>query len=187
MARAGAGYDDEYDRLQQGYTKETPELEKLVDELGLKHDHTNKYRGMLTPAQQSAALPPDLVGRMQFDVLSPGVSTILSAQPQSYASAEEARSKFQKKLLNKLGIDAQLTGSLDEPFDAWQRDVESLLEPQTGSHGPPRLDQALLAARAEVSLLKKLLSTPGIDDRARAAILALREWVVPVVTAKKAE
>ncbi|HVR72707.1 MAG TPA: hypothetical protein VMT52_00170 [Planctomycetota bacterium] len=29
--------------------------------------------------------------------------------------------------------------------------------------------------------MKKLLATPGLDDKARAAILALRTWLVPQV------
>lgn len=184
VLRAGAGYDAAYDRLQQGYTKETSELEKVVDELALKQEHTNKLREMLTPAQHEAALPPELVDRIQLDVLSPGVSTILSVQPQTYDSAEQARSQFQDKLMKELGIDAQLAGSLSEPFDAWQREVESLLAPRSGNENPPKLDQALIAAQAEVSLLKKLLATPGLDDKARAAILAMRTWVVPQVKAK---
>lgn len=185
VARVGVGYDTEYDLLQEGYTQETSELEKMVDEVALKHEHMSRIRQALTPEQHDAALPPDLVDRMQFDVLSPGVSTILTAQPKSFQSAEEARSQFQTKLMKELGIDEQLAASLNEPFDDWQREVEPLLAPRPGNQGPPRLDQALLAAQAQVSLLKKLLAAPGLDDKARAAILALRTWVVPQVSEKE--
>jgi hypothetical protein len=118
------------------------------------------------------------------DVLSPGVSTILSVQPRSFESAEKARSEFQTKFMKELGIDSQLAGALNAPFDEWQHEVEPLLAPGSADRKGQRMDQALIAARAEVNLLKKLLATPGLDDKARVAILALRAWSLPQVQAK---
>jgi RNA polymerase sigma-70 factor (ECF subfamily) len=187
LVQAGAGYDAAYERLQTGYTKETTELEKMVDELALKHEHIGKARQALTPEQQEAVLPPTLRDRMQIDILSPGVSTILSAQPKTFPSAAEARSQYQARMIKDLGIDAQLAASLSEPFDAWQEEVATLLAPRAGGQTPPRLDEALIAARAEVNLLRKLLATPGLSDQARAAILGRRGWIVPQVSEAKGE
>jgi RNA polymerase sigma-70 factor (ECF subfamily) len=187
IARLGTEYDAAYEQKQKGYGDGTPRLEKLVDELELKHACMTKVHGALTPEQEGAAYDPMLRDRMQLDILSPGVATILSAQQQQYASAEEARTKFQQSMLRDLGIDASTAADLGPAFDAWQREVAPLLEPHADQKGPPRLDDALLAARAQVNLLHRLLEAPGIDEKVRAAILAVGSWSFPVVVEKKAQ
>ena len=185
VMRAGGGYDAAYEKLQKGYNADTSELEKLVDELSLKQDSVKKVRGSFSAEQLEAVLPQQLRDLMQLDVLSPGISTALSAQPKSYSSAEEARSKFQKNLLKELGVASEAAGGFDEHFAAWQEEVQSLLTPRGEKAGPPRFDDALLAARAEANLLRKLLATPGLDDKARAAIIAFRTWTIPQISEKK--
>ena len=187
IARLGAEYEAAYEGKQKGYGDGTPQLEKLVDELELKHACMGKVHGALTPEQEAAAYDPQFRDRMQLDVLSPGVATIFSAQMEKYASAEEARTKFQQAVLKDLGIDASAAADLGPAFDAWQREVASLLEPQADIKGPPRLDAALLAARAQANLLHRLLEAPGVDERVRAAILAMGSWTMPAVVEKKGE
>ena len=137
IARLGAEYEAAYEGKQKGYGDGTPQLEKLVDELELKHACMSKVHGALTPEQEEAAYDPQFRDRMQLDVLSPGVSTILTAQLKQYASAEEARTKFQQAVLKDLGIDASAEADLGPAFDAWQREVASLLEPQADIKAPP--------------------------------------------------
>lgn len=185
IASLAGGYDESFEKMQQGYTEETAALEKVVDELALKQEHMKKIRSTLSPAQLEAAYPASLRDRMQFDVTSPGVSTVLSAQPKSYASAEVAREQFQTKLLKELGIGAELGASFKEPFDAWGEEISPLLAPRAANAGPPHLDEAILAAQAEVRLLKKLLESPLLDDKTRAAILSMRGWIVPQVSEAK--
>jgi hypothetical protein len=57
ISRIGGGYDDAYERLQQGYTKDTPELEKVVDELS-SADQMNRMRSTLSRTS-SRRIHPD--------------------------------------------------------------------------------------------------------------------------------
>lgn len=184
VERTGAGFDPAYDQLQKAYTPDTPLLEKMADELTLKEDYTRRFRELLSSEQLDVVLPPEVRNRTQGNLLSPAAAALLSAQTTEYPSAEDARSRFQQKLLQEVGIDSALAGSFDAPFAAWQEEVASLLVARTAADGPPTLEHMLLAAKAEAALLKQLLATPGLDEKTRAAIIARQAWTVPHVTAK---
>jgi RNA polymerase sigma-70 factor (ECF subfamily) len=184
LARMGSDFEAGYARKQEGYSKETPALEKMMDELELKDECVRKMREAFSPEQRQAVVPPEFADRLQFDVLSPGVATLLSLKPAQYGSAEEARSRFEASLLKDLGIDAG-SAPVSAAFDAWYREVEPLLTPRSANDKSlPRMDHVLLAGRAQVNLLKTLLESGGLGDQARAQILAHQQWRLPQVVEK---
>jgi RNA polymerase sigma-70 factor (ECF subfamily) len=183
VERAGGGFDAAYDQLQKAYTADTPLLEKMADELALKEDYTRRFHELLSSEQLDVVLPPELRNRTQYNLLSPAAAT-LSAQTTEYTSAEDARSRFQQKLLQDIGIDPAMASTFDTSFAAWQEELASLLVPRTAADGPPTFEHMLLAAKAEAALLKQLLATPGLSEKMRAAIIARQAWTVPYVTAK---
>jgi RNA polymerase sigma factor (sigma-70 family) len=186
IARLGKDYEAKYARKQEGYSKETPELEKFVDELELKNECVHKIRDAFSAEQKEAVVPSELADRLQLDVLSPGVAMVLSLEHKTYESADQARAQFETSLLKDLHMDAG-SPAVTAAFDAWYREVEPLLAPQPLKQEAPRLDPALLAGRAEVNLMRALLESGAISDQARAEILARRSWICPRVVEKTAE
>lgn len=187
VSRLGAGYDKAYEKLQDGYSKDTPTLQKFVDELALKQDHMKKVRDTLTQAQIDAAFPASLRDRVAVDILSPGVSAIMFAQQENFKSAEAARTKLQSRFVKDFGIGDDFQSSLAAPFDAWQEEVASLLTPRPEDKSPLLVDEALIAAQAQVHLINELLQIPGLDANTRAKILAHQGWIVPRVNQAKSE
>jgi RNA polymerase sigma factor (sigma-70 family) len=186
LAKFGGEYESLYSRKQEGYTADTPQLQKVIDELELKQDCITKMRGALSTEQRDEVLPPQIADRLQLDVLSPGVSTLLSVQQKQYPSVEEARTRFQQSLLKDLQIDAAAVPAASAAFDAYFRDVEPLLT-AAPEKSIPRVPDVLLAGHAQAELFRNLLSAPGLSDASRAAILSHATWIYPVISDKAAK
>jgi RNA polymerase sigma-70 factor (ECF subfamily) len=188
LAMLGTDYEAAYARKQEGYSKETPQLEKVIDELELKNECVRKIRDAFNPGQKEALVPPEIAGRLQLDVLSPGVATLLSVKTKQFGSAEEARARFQESLLKDLQIADASSPGVSAAFDAWYREVEPLLAPQHAKQGSvPRVDDVLLAGRAQANLMKMLLESGSLGEQARAQILARQDWMFPQVVEKAGE
>jgi RNA polymerase sigma-70 factor (ECF subfamily) len=176
----GNDYEAEYARIQETYTEETPELEKLIDELELKRAAVDLIYEGLTPEQRAIVSRPDIRHRAGVDMLSPALMTILLPQPQNMGSREEVRTKMPKTFAEKYGLEAEQVAAVSNLFEEWYRAVEPILDPV--SPGVPlHIDQLITSGRAQLDLTKALFELPYLGEEARTAILGESTWLVPQV------
>ena len=183
LSRAGAAYEEEYERIQTGYDDSTPAQRKVLDELELKRDTMRKVEGALTTEQQRAVYDPNVRDR-SGDTLSPRLMAHDFLVRQAAGDTPEAaRESFQKQIAKQLKLDESALASLAPAFADWFREVEpSLATLDKGTE--PTLDQVIAAGRAQANLAEKILALPGLSEEARRAVLIHPGWTVPVVQKK---
>ena len=181
IAHFGNAYETQFDELQSNYTKETPRLEKLIDELSLKRDAYNQMQDLMSDEQRDVVVEPTIQHRMRLDTLSPLTMAVMLAQPRGVGSIEEIRNEFPKFVSDKYGIDTEQTGSLDTIVDSWIEEMEPVLTPVPKVDGFMHIDQTITAGRAQVNVMRQLLALDTIDDKARQAILSDMTWLVPQI------
>ena len=181
FVRLGESYERSYEQRQTTYTEETPGLEKLIDELEFKRDTINAMQDFLTDEQRDWVVHPEIHHRMQMDTLSPATMAIMLVKPRWVNSADALRETLPKYLAKQLRVEGDQVESLDSVIDVWMEDLAPLLEPREKHEQFLHIDEAITAGRAHANMLKELMSSPGLDDKAREAIRNELSWGVPQV------
>lgn len=186
FASYGAEYCEEYTKLQGGYSEDTPDFEKALDEIALKRACMDKCFAALTPEQRERIVNPETQGRMQLDLFSPMLMAMMSAQASNWGTAEAIKTSVPKDYALRYSLDAQTAAQAQDAFDAWYQDIEPSLTP-VDPGDPLHIDATLAAGRAQAKLAKALLALPGLSDASRAAIRQDMGWIVPQVMATAAK
>lgn len=158
VAQLGEGYDAAWEQQQRGYSEDTWQLQKVLDEVELKHGVTQQVRQALSPDQVDSLGDARLRDRAQVDVFSPAAMLGGLVQPVVGADPAELRTKL-------IGIAAQALGVTTadvEPhagvFDRWiaaaTTDPAQFLE----------LADVVRAGRAQEQVLRELALRLQVDD-----------------------
>ena len=186
MNRLGEEYDFQWQRLQKGYTGDTLELEKVIDELEIKKTFTDKLEALLTREQREAVIDPAIHHVYIVDIHSPMLLLNGRARTVAKGSREEIRKSVVKLWSDQWGLDAAQVEAHGAVFDAWLAAVDSRLAPV-----PARLtewfnyDDAMAAGRAQAKVLRELIAAPGLDEAVKGKITGDAILVVPRLIAKE--
>ena len=181
IATLGAEYDGVYEELQSGYDDGTPRLKKLIDELELKREAMNRFHDVLDESQARLVVHPNIHDRLSLDTLSPATMAIMLAQSGKASSVDELRERFARQVSKSFRLDAEQSGVVKSIADSWIEDLQPLLTPVDAADRFLQLDRVIAAGKAQASAFEKLLELPGLDDRARKAILVETSWGVPSI------
>lgn len=180
----GNGYDEDYDHLQGNYTEGTAKFQKFIDELELKRDYMNAVQELLTPEQRQLVAHPDIHNRLQLDLLSPALSTILLAQPSDVASGEEIRNKICSVVSNEYGLNPNESEPVRGIVDQWCQELEPILEKPVDGKAPLHLDRVIAAGRAQANAFREFLSLPDLSEKARGNLMMMQALHVPRLVKK---
>jgi RNA polymerase sigma-70 factor (ECF subfamily) len=183
IASLGEEYEAEYARLQKEYGEDTPRLESVLDEIELKRTTMNAMQDLLTPEQRESTGPAQMRDRMGFDLLSPLLMAKMNVQERAVESAEAMRSMLPQMAAELYGLDAAQAEAAAPLFDAWVREVEPVLGPESPDQAGFGVgltgSTALTTGRAQLKLVQGLLQLPGLSDASRTALLTGSVWLVP--------
>jgi hypothetical protein len=188
MAKLGDEYDRGWDKLQRSYSAETLKLEKLVDELDLKRGYNDRLEALLTNEQREVVIDPETHNVSQIDIHSPVLILTLLASPLAQSSKEEIRKSAVKYWSDRWGIEPAQIESGGQLVDGWMGEVDPRLTPiPAGQAGFFNIDDALVSGRAQVRLMKGLLSSLPLDEAGRKKLIENPTFLVPRLIANNTE
>ncbi len=104
---------------------------------------------------------------------------IMLARKGKASSVDEMRRRFKRQVSKKFRLDASQAESLDAIADAWIDDLKPILTPVKEADRFLHLDRVITAGKAQAAAFEKLLGLPGLDEKARNAIMGDTAWGVP--------
>ena len=194
IARIGAVYDDDFDRMQSNYDDNTLRLEKILDELELKRDYGSRIQESLTPEQRELIFHPDTHSRFGLDWFSPAITAAPSANPET-GNEQSTKLNIPKRVSKKYGLDENQSQVVRQAYEAVASEYPELFEPEPSLNERPaadgsrrpfvwreiHLDKAITAGRAHLRMLERILEMPGVSAETRERILDDVYWLVPRV------
>lgn len=181
----GVAWAGEAERSVASYVPTTPALRKTIDEVDAKVRFLAAARGMLTATQQAILFPPATAGRVQLDLLSPGLVYVMR-QPVMAATREALETQL---LAGLMGL-AAATEPEGAPHAwiarAWLDGLPGALQPRGGRDVElmfPHVDAVQAAARAQLSAMEKLLALGELTAEQAAALRASTAVLQPQLLA----
>lgn len=179
----GAEYDARWKAAQAGYGDSTLLLDKTLDELELKKVFCDRMDAVLTPEQQGVLFDPATRHELQVDLYSPMLMVIMSCQPYAKATLPELR----KSIVSSWSAALELDETHRTDVDLAVGTLLSQVQPPTVALAEIRnvkIDEALVAGRANAAALRELLRPLAGDAEAKAAIENVQYFYVPRVYQK---
>ncbi len=179
----GNAWAGETQRFAAGYGPGTPALAKLVDEVDAKIRFLRALKDSLSPSQQAILFNPSTEGRVQLDLLSPGLVYVMRVPVH-----EKDRGALENVLIPNL---FQVAGVKDvDPAGfawaarRWLDDLPWALE-KLPLRSPdvlfPHVDRVQAAARAELAVIEAILALRQIPADKAELLLELTTVLTPQV------
>jgi hypothetical protein len=176
----GREYDQTFATLQASYPEDAFALEKVLDELELKRDFSERLQALLTPEQSGALTPTAAQDVNTLDLYSPVLMLVSLAAPLPFAPEEE--------LATKLGETARWWGLTEEDLpgiaaltETWAAALAPTLDdpvkPEDAKYFD--LETALVAGRAQLDAMQQVVAMFPERDELTAGLRAARGFVVP--------
>lgn len=156
----GMAWAGETERIAAGYGDATLALRKTIDEVDAKIRFLAAARGMLTATQQALLFPPSTTGRVQLDLLSPGLVYVMR-QPVMAGTREALESQLLTGLMGLAGATEPEGSPHAWIVRAWLDALPGALQPWGARDTDvmfPHVDAVQAAARAQLSAMEKLLA-----------------------------
>jgi len=162
----GLAWAGEMERAVASYGATTLALRKTVDEVDAKIRFLNAARATLTATQQAILFPAATTGRVQLDLLSPGLVYIMR-QPVMSGTRESLETQLLTGLTGLAGATEPEGAPHAWIARAWLDALPGALQPR-GARDPdvmfPHVDAVQAAARAQLSAMEKLLALGELTD-----------------------
>ncbi|MHC4778258.1 MAG: hypothetical protein ACYTFG_06775 [Planctomycetota bacterium] len=156
-------------------------LEKAVYEVDAKLRFLYSVKNALTPSQREFLFNPGTEGRVQMDLLSPALVYVMRRPLQG-----DSREDLEKQLLDVIFDVAGLEDVQKEAFDwiarQWLDDYPAALVPLERTSLDfiaPHVDRIQEAARAEVAVIKQIISVGGLDEEKVKALKEITTVLMP--------
>ena len=177
----GRDYDQALLALEAGYPEGTFALRKLLDELSLKRDFSQRLRDLLSATQSELLTPAATRDVNTLDLYSPVLMLVNVAHTLTLTPDDDLRAKL-TSVTPWWGLTPDDQPGLAAVLDAWRAGVEPLLgdpvAPQSAQHFD--LDRALRAGEAQLEAMQQVAL--ALPDRADVleTLRATRGFVVPI-------
>ncbi|HVY62882.1 MAG TPA: hypothetical protein VHF22_14590, partial [Planctomycetota bacterium] len=176
----GEQYDFDYDNLQSTYGDDTFALQKVADELELKHKFVEAVEALLAPDQRAFIVQPATHDVAQLDLHSPLLMVMGYAHPWGQTTKEALRGDVVKWVTDHYKVEPGREGALGPMADAWLEGVAPTLAPVARGVMPFfTYADAVAAARAVLRFRQAMVAQLGLDDASQKAVREDPSFGVP--------
>ncbi len=177
----GNAWASEMERFGTSYGPGTPALQKLVDEVDAKIRFLRALKESLSPSQQALLFNPSTEGRVQMDLLSPGLVYVMRVPVHA-----KDRDALEKLLVKQLFESAGLAETDPAPYDwvgrRWLDALPASLQ-KLPLRSPdvlfPHVDRVQAAARAELAAVEAILALRQLPAEKAKELLNLTTVLTP--------
>ncbi len=186
IASIGEEYDLDWDRLQSAYTDETLKVEKVLDELELKHATMARIFASLSPDQRAIVIVPGVHDVVMLDLYSPLLICAGIAPAIPAPSPVDLRTMVVDAAAAKFGVKEENRDRLGPLADRFVADVAARLEPvSAGDANWYTYEDAVAGGRATARFRKDLPRAIELTAEQKAQILGDPTFVVPRIVGPK--
>lgn len=158
MAELGEDYEAAWEKAQAGYTEQTLKLEKLIDELELKHRFYDGCVGLMAADQRAVIVNEEWQHVVGIDLYSPALMLSMNVRPLLKASREELRAEALAQMSRGWKIEAAALEGQAFLVDNWLTELGDFLNPVSQSAAEVfRSTEALVLGRAQIKFMKELI------------------------------
>ncbi|MCI0651602.1 MAG: sigma-70 family RNA polymerase sigma factor [Planctomycetes bacterium] len=183
ISRFGEAYDEGMARVTREFPAGTLRPRRLLEEYLLKGEFTEQLFGQLTGEQRAVVVNPASHREALLDVFSPAVMLVHTSPIVTGTNAEELRTACADLLAARYSLTAEQKERLLPLLAEWIEDVDGLLAPVEKRRARHfTYDEGIVAGRATVSLLAKILDVLELDDAARGKIIDEPGFLIPRIT-----
>jgi hypothetical protein len=168
----GLKYESDFEAASKKYGDNTPRCEKLQDEFLLKGAFVDAVWDVLSAEQRALFVTPETLHIAGTDLYCPTLMLIHTSPVIAGADGAEIRGKLRALLVQNFKVTTENQPALDLLLDNWLGDVTPILTPvRQADMRSYTFDQAVVALRAHVKLVRGMRDTCGLDSERLAALL----------------
>ncbi|MBK8206843.1 MAG: sigma-70 family RNA polymerase sigma factor [Planctomycetes bacterium] len=180
IERLGLAYEGDWEAAQGKYGNTTPRCEKLLDEYLLKGAFMDSLYDVLTTEQRAQLVDPATYRVAFSDLHCPTLMLIHTSPILTGQDNAELRQKLRDMLVQRYKVEEAQLDTLAPLLESWVADVAGALTPV--SQAETRFytyDQAAIALRGTVKLVKSMRDLVALSEEARAALLDSYDVYIP--------
>ena len=176
----GEEYERRWDRYQKSYDDDTYDLQKKLDEAGLKQWFVDALFAELTQEQLNTVVDPEVRGLVGLDRYSPGLMLAGQVQPINRKTEEAIKKALLETTKAQLSIELETLEGVGYVFDDWITELREQIGPITAMEAKfMKTIEVIAAGRVQVKIMKRLAELLNLSEEQKQALAAVGTIILP--------